>query len=82
MRNRGKRQLRPGPTEWGKRRVEADLSIRDLEELTGINSGLLSMLERGRWLPTPDEAERISKAFRDGKARLAAAPTENRESVQ
>ena len=65
MRNRGKRQLKPGPTDWGRRRVEADLSIRDLADLTGINTGLLSMLERGRWLPTPDEAERITAALRD-----------------
>lgn len=68
MTNRGKRQLRAGPTEWGALRVAADLSIRDLATLTGINSGLLSMLERGRWLPDPGQAEAITRAIREAQA--------------
>lgn len=61
-------RLRPGPTDWGRRRVEAGLSLRDLEAATGINRFYLSMLEKGRWLPTPDEVERIM---------AATAPTES-----
>jgi transcriptional regulator with XRE-family HTH domain len=72
MGNRGKRQLRPGFTEWGQLRVAADLSLRDLERATRINSGLLSMLERGRWLPSPDEANRILTALAQAKANREA----------
>lgn len=61
-----------GPTEWGQRRAASHLSLRDLERLTGINRGYLSMLERGRYLPTPDETRRILAAL-DG---AAAAPVE------
>lgn len=59
--------LRPGPTDWGRLRVEADLSLRDLERLTGINRGYLSMLERGRYLPSPDETRRILNALEGAK---------------
>jgi predicted transcriptional regulator len=52
-----------GPTEWGQRRAASHLSLRDLERLTGINRGYLSMLERGRYLPSPDETRRILDAL-------------------
>ena len=71
MRVRGKRQLKQGPSEWSRRRVNADLSLRDLAELTGINAGLLSMLEAGRWLPDPDQSARLLDAYANGKGRLA-----------
>ena len=70
MRNRGKRTLRQGPSDWSRRRVEADLSLRDLAELTGINAGLLSMLEQGRWIPDPDQSAKLLDAFVAGKGRL------------
>ncbi len=72
MRKRGKRQLSQNATsEWGQRRIAADLSIRDLGELTGINMGLLSLLDRGRYNPTPEETAKLLDAFEHGKARLA-----------
>lgn len=61
-----------GPTEWGQRRAASRLSLRDLERLTGINRGYLSMLERGRYLPTPDETRKILDAL-DG---ATAGPVE------
>lgn len=43
-------------------REKAGLSIRDLEKLTGINRGRLSIIERGV-VPTGEEAERILSAL-------------------
>lgn len=55
--------LRPGPTEWGRLRASAGVSLRELERRTGINRGLLSMLDRGRYLPTPAETRKILAAL-------------------
>jgi len=44
-------------------REAAGLSIRDLERLTGINRGRLSVIERGV-PPTADEARLILDALR------------------
>lgn len=72
MRKRGKRQLSPNATsEWGQRRIAADLSIRDMAELTGINLAFLSLLDHGRYTPTPEETEKLLDAYANGKARLA-----------
>jgi len=43
-------------------REAAGLSIRDVENLTGINRGRLSIIERGD-PPTDDEARRILAAL-------------------
>lgn len=45
-----------------KLREASGLSIRQLEELSGINRGRLSVIERGV-PPTDDEAERILDAL-------------------
>ena len=44
-------------------RLAAGLTIRKMEELTGINRGRLSILERGV-TPTDEEASRILMALR------------------
>lgn len=72
MRKRGAHKLKSeGLGDWGRRRVEADLSLRDLGELTGINRGLLSMLDRGQFIPSPAQSQRLLDAYANGKARLA-----------
>lgn len=71
MRKRGKRRLSQNATsEWGRRRIAADLSLRDLVELTGINIAFLSLLDHGRYVPTPEEESKLLDAFANGKARL------------
>ena len=50
-------------TPQRKARIEAGLSIRQLEVRTGINRGMLSLYERGRYLPTLDEQQRIVAAL-------------------
>jgi transcriptional regulator with XRE-family HTH domain len=32
-------------------RIQGGLSLRDVEACTGVNRGMLSYFERGRWLP-------------------------------
>lgn len=44
-------------------RIAAGLTIREMERLTGINRGRLSIIERGV-TPTDDEAARILAALR------------------
>jgi transcriptional regulator with XRE-family HTH domain len=48
-------------------RLRAELSIREVERLTGINRGRLSIIERGV-VPTDDEANRIREAIREGSS--------------
>lgn len=50
-------------------REAAGLSIRDVEGLTGINRGRLSIIERGD-PPTTEEAHRILTALRQGPATI------------
>jgi transcriptional regulator with XRE-family HTH domain len=52
----------PTPSPLGNLRRAAGISIRELERLTGINRGRLSIIERGV-PPTEDEARRILAAL-------------------
>lgn len=47
-------------------RLSRGLSIRDLERLTGINRGKLSIYERGVPVPVED-MRKITEVLRDGK---------------
>jgi ribosome-binding protein aMBF1 (putative translation factor) len=44
---------------WRDVREEAGLSLRDLQERSGIHRGELSKIERGRSCPTPEQASAI-----------------------
>lgn len=61
-------RLRAGSSEWGRRRLEAGLSIRDLEARTGIHRTTLSLLERGRLVPTPEESTKILAVYAEATA--------------
>jgi len=39
------------------------MSLRELQEATGINRGLLSLWERGRYLLTLDQVQKISEVY-------------------
>lgn len=52
MVDRGRRSGRP----WAKIREDLGVSLRELEDRTGINRGELSKIERGLQCPTPDQA--------------------------
>ena len=47
-------------------RTERGMSIRELERLTGINRGRLSIIERGI-TPTPDQLARILAVIKEDK---------------
>lgn len=55
---------RPASRSWRDLRIEAGLTLRQLEELSGINRGELSRIERGRASVTPDQAITILGAYR------------------
>lgn len=57
----------PTPTPLREIRKAAGLSIRDLERLTGINRGRLSVVERGV-PPTTEELDRILAVIGPKKA--------------
>lgn len=44
-------------------RLRQGLRINQLSALTGINTVYLSLIERGRLIPTKDELERIGRAL-------------------
>lgn len=48
---------------WNDHRIQAGVSLRELERRTGISRARLSIIERGV-TPTPDEAARILAALR------------------
>jgi len=64
MKRRGRRKLRAQSSQWSRLRVDADVSIRDLEEATGVHRTTLSLLEAGRLVPTPEEADAILSALK------------------
>jgi transcriptional regulator with XRE-family HTH domain len=64
MVNRGKRQLTTGGRAWGIERVALGLSLRDLAALSGIDRGILSMVENGRVIPDGDEYKAVMDALR------------------
>ena len=54
---------RPPAPDWHDYRVKAGLSIRQLEEATGINRGEISRIEQRRSSPTPIQALRLLVAL-------------------
>jgi len=71
MKRRGRRKLRAQSSQWSRLRVDADVSIRDLEEATGVHRTTLSLLEAGRLVPTPEEADAILSALKRLQAEKA-----------
>ena len=53
-------------------RQESGLTLRQLEEATGINRGILSMYETGRLLPSQAQLEKIDRAIEEAKAQRSA----------
>ena len=69
------------------RRHRGDRTLAEIGRACDVSAGLLSMLERGRWLPDDEQAQRIAAAygapvhewFVDRAALLALAPDEERQ---
>jgi transcriptional regulator with XRE-family HTH domain len=55
--------LRSGGFLWGPRRVRLGLSLRELEEQSGVYRGFLSRMENGVMIPTADEFARVMLAL-------------------
>jgi transcriptional regulator with XRE-family HTH domain len=56
---------RPASRSWRDLRIDAGLTLRQLEVLSGVNRGEISRIERGRSCPTPDQAIAILAAYAD-----------------
>lgn len=56
-------ELVAGPRLWGPRRVQLNISLRELEKATGINRGDLSRMENRGMEPTSEEFDRIMAAL-------------------
>jgi transcriptional regulator with XRE-family HTH domain len=54
---------RPTAPTWRDLRTTSGLTLRQLEELTRINRGDLSRIERGRLCPTPDQSLTLLHVF-------------------
>jgi transcriptional regulator with XRE-family HTH domain len=46
------------------RRIELDLTCREVAKQTGLSNGWYGQIERGRVNPTADELKRIGKALK------------------
>ena len=57
-------QLRTGGRSWGPERVRLGISITELARLSGVNKGILSMVENGRMIPTGPEHDAVMDALR------------------
>ena len=53
------------PTPLQQRRAKAGLTVRDIALYAGMNRGTVSLLERGRYIPTPDELGRYMSVIAD-----------------
>lgn len=67
MSGQKRQSLKSGAFLWGRRRVEAGLSIKQLEVATGIFRGFLSRMENGVMFPTAEEYEKVEAAIAAAK---------------
>ena len=49
---------------WGPERVSLGLSLRHLQDLSGISRATLSLIEAGRMIPTSREWTAVTEALR------------------
>jgi Helix-turn-helix len=66
-----RRQVRPsGKTpvpDWVDARLAANLSIKEVSDITGINQGIVSMIERRIMHPNPQQARAILDCYAAGQ---------------
>jgi hypothetical protein len=63
-----KPKLQTGGLAWGPERVRLGISLTELSRRSGINKGVLSMIEHGRMVPSAQEYEAVMAVLRDGRA--------------
>lgn len=56
-------RLSSGGFLWGSRRTALGLSLRDLEDATGIYRGFLSRMENGVMIPTGEEFDKVMRVL-------------------
>lgn len=63
-RRRTRPPLRTAGSAWGPERVSLGLSMRQLEELSGVDRAILSLVEQGRLIPTGAQYQAVMEALR------------------
>lgn len=66
--------LQPGAYAWGSMRADLGLSIRELAERSGVNRGLLSLTEAGRYIPTAEEWRAVLEVLLEETLRQGYKP--------
>ena len=74
---RTRRPLQTGGSAWGPRRVALGLSLRQLAKMSGVARGMISLMERGRMVPTGEEYTKIMDALARIEAGEAPPPWRN-----
>ena len=54
--------IRGSANEWSQMRLNAGLSITDLALRAGIPRSIVGLIDKGRFVPTPDQARRLMEA--------------------
>ena len=73
MQKRTPPPLKTGGRVWGPERVALGVSLRQLEELSGVPRSLLSLAENGRLIPSGEEYGKVSEALRKVREPQTAA---------
>lgn len=60
--------LQTGGRAWGPERVRQGMSLAELSRRSGINKGVLSMIEHGRMVPSATEYEAVMAVLRPTEA--------------
>lgn len=55
--------LRGSSTAWAQRRLDAGLSISELAAASGVPRSTVGLIDQGRLIPSPDEAEAILRVL-------------------
>lgn len=56
---------------WRDLRIDAGLTLRQVEVLSSLNRGMISQIERGRMCVTPDQAQALLDVYRNPTRRPA-----------
>lgn len=73
MQNSTRTPLRTGGRAWGPERVALGVSLRKLQELSGVDKAILSLAENGRLVPSGAEYQAVMDALRKVREPEAAA---------
>ena len=54
--------IRGSVNEWSQMRLDAKLSITDLAQRSGLPRSIVGLIDKGRFVPTPEQARKLMEA--------------------